>query len=69
MEDKYFYALCTALMCDDHIDAPTMGITPRAALTEYANAQAKERGYDNWISAYNQMVMPWTAEDLRRWTP
>ena len=52
MSLKELYALCVALMCDDHLTAPQMGVAARDALSELAHRHAKSHGFADWQDYY-----------------
>ena len=51
MNDKQYRAFLDLMMCSD----PWPEGVAREPLEEFADAQAKLRGHDNWIVAYHEV--------------
>lgn len=64
MSLKELYALCVALMCDDHVTTPQMGVAARNCLVELADRKAKENGFENWTDFYLKLDMPFTEFEM-----
>lgn len=58
MDIKQLYALCSALMCDDH------GPAARNQLVGLANEEAVSYGFSNWTDFYLETPVPYTQEEM-----